>query len=193
MSRFIESVKLQDGRFSRLEYHQRRVDDTFRLFFPAVPVLDLDQLLAGMEFPAEGLFKCRIIYDEQPRELTFSPYIMRIIRTFKLVDVDLEPAVYKAESRKEIDKVFGERGDCDDVLLVRRGLLTDASYSNIALFDGETWFTPRLPVIYGTQRASLIEQGFVVQKDIPAKDINQYQKIRFFNAMIEFGEQEVVL
>ncbi|WP_309546477.1 aminotransferase class IV [Hoylesella marshii] len=80
------------------------------------------------------------------------------------------------------------KGVCDDVLIVRNGLLTDTSYTNIALYDGYQWFTPATPLLEGTMRASLLDSGMLIEKDILLSDLPHYQYIALFNAMIDMGE-----
>jgi 4-amino-4-deoxychorismate lyase len=192
MCRFLESIKLKDGVFFRLEYHQQRVNHCFQQFFPDNEIPDLTAFLHRQELPATGLFKCRVLYDEQGfRQPVFIPYQMRRVNTLKLVETTLEAMPYKSADRTAYQQLVAQRGDSDDVLLVRNGLLTDTSYANIALFDGKQWVTPRLPVLYGTNRAFLLDKGIIVEQDIKAEELHLYQKIRVFNAMIEFGEMEI--
>ncbi len=94
----------------------------------------------------------------------------------------MRDVIHDAVSRKE---------NCDDIIMVNNGLLTDTSYANIALFDGKTWFTPRKPYLYGSHRDFLLDNGKITEKDIPANEIFNYQKIRIFNALIEFGDIEL--
>lgn len=73
-------------------------------------------------------------------------------------------------------------------LIVRRGLLTDTSIANIALFDGKDWFTPKLPLLRGTCRTALIDNGIIKEKDIRPEELSSYSFVRLFNAMIN-GER----
>ena len=188
MCRFIESIKLQEGVFKRLELHQERVRKAMMDFYPNVKVLDLSEILSNTSFPTKGIYKYRIVYDTELHSLEFTPYIRREIRSLKLVETDMESLPYKLEDRTGYNSAFAQRGDCDDVLLMKNGLLTDTSYCNIALFDGENWFTPRIPLLYGVNRAQLIAQGILTEKDIPVAELKNYRQIALFNAMIEFGE-----
>ncbi len=188
MCRFIESIKLKDGIFYRLKFHQERVNKAFAAFFPDEEPIRVFETLNEYAIPGEGIYKCRIVYDSDVLLVEFTPYIRREIRTLKLVETELESSAFKLEDRTGYNAAFASRGDCDDVLLVKNGLLTDSSYSNIALFDGENWLTPRIPLIYGVNRTELLETGKLVEKDIPVADLKKFQKISLFNAMIEFGE-----
>ena len=84
--------------------------------------------------------------------------------------------------------LFDLRETEDDVLIVRRGWLTDTSICNIALWNGKQWITPSVPLLAGTKRASLLDRGEMVAGDIRPEDLPGYSRIRLFNAMIEFGE-----
>jgi 4-amino-4-deoxychorismate lyase len=122
------------------------------------------------------------------QSLEYTPYVRREIRSLKLVDTDMESKAYKMEDRTGLNAVFAQRGDCDDVLLVKNGFLTDTSYSNIALFDGEQWFTPRVPLLYGVNRAGLLTEGKIIEKDIKTEELMNFQSLTLFNALIEFGD-----
>ena len=74
------------------------------------------------------------------------------------------------------------------MLVVRKGLLTDTSICNVAFWNRKQWITPSAPLLAGTKRASLLDQGELVAGDIRPEDLPGYSRIRLFNAMIEFGE-----
>lgn len=192
MYRFLESIKLKDGVFFRLAYHQERINRCCRQFFTEYKIPGLAAYLHQQEVPEIGLFKCRLLYDEQGfGRLETVPYQLPKIDSLRLVETNLKPVFYKSSDRSIYNQLFTQRADCDDVLLVRNGLLTDTSFANIALFDGKQWVTPRLPVLYGTNRAYLLEKGVIVEQDVEAEKLYLFQKIRLFNAMIEFGEIEL--
>lgn len=188
MYRLVESIKLKDGVFYRLKFHQERVDKAFEACFPNEEPISLFDNLYQTMIPQEGIYKCRIVYDVDVQLVEILPYVRREINSLKLVYTDMKSHFYKLEDRTLYNEAFAKRGECDDVLLVRNGLLTDASYSNIALFDGNNWFTPRVPLLYGVNRADLLKQEKLIEKDINVGDLKDYQKIALFNAMIEFGE-----
>ena len=188
MCRFVESIQLKAGQFKRLELHQVRLQKALAESYPNVKVIELAESLKNTYFPTEGLFKCRVVYDSEIRLIEFAPYIRREIRSLKLVETKLESRAYKLEDRSGLNAAFAQRDDCDDVLLVRDRLLMDTSYCNIALYDGENWFTPGIPLVYGVNRAELLAEGKLVEKNITVTDLKNYRQIALFNAMIEFGE-----
>ncbi len=188
MSRFVESIKLMDGVFFRLSLHQQRINQVFADHFPSHPIPELTKLLSDFEIPQKGLFKCRIVFDSEIRSVQFEQYVRREIHCIKVVETDIETLHYKTEERGKFQEAFAKRDGCDDVLLIRNGLITDCSYSNLALYNGEKWITPRIPLIYGVNRAMLLSEGKIYEDDINISDLSNFQAIRLFNAMIEFGE-----
>ncbi len=191
MSLFIESIKLVDGIFHRVALHQNRIEKVFTEYFPNNKVIDLNELLLHSNFPQNGIYKCRIVFDDSIKQFEFVEYHIRPIKTLKIVETNTKSYPYKIEDRTAINDAFALRASCDDVLLVREGFLTDTSYANIALFDGSNWFTPEFPLVYGVNRAQLLSEGKIHEKQIKLNDLQNYTRIRLFNAMIEFGEIEL--
>ena len=162
MCQFFEAIKIKDGIIIRLKYHQQRVNKAFEIYYPSEQTISLLDELNQSVIPQEGTHKCRIVYSDTVHSVEITPYQMREIKSLKLVETDLESFTYKLDDRSAYKAAFEQREGCDDVLLYKNDLLTDTSYSNIALFDGENWYTPQFPLLYGTNRAELIENGKIV-------------------------------
>lgn len=191
MCRFLETIQFVHGEHLNLDRHQARVNLTFQYFFPDLTPFLLHEILSSREIPeGDGTYKCRLVYDKQVQQLEYLPYSLPSITSLRLVDTRMESSVWKSADRTEYNRAFALREECDDVLLIRNGLLTDTSYCNVALGDGTVWITPLTPMLYGTRRGELLRQKAIVEKDIPVSEIFRYQKIRLFNAMIDFGELE---
>ena len=188
MCLFVEAIKINNGVIYRLKYHQKRINATFEQFFPDEEPINLFNELSQILIPQGGIYKCRIVYCNYVESIELSPYLIRDINTLKLVETEIQSQLFKFENRSNYKSAFEQRGYCDDILLVKEGLLTDTSYSNIALYNGENWFTPRIPLLYGTNRAELLEKAKIFEKDIRVDELECYQKIALFNAMVEFGE-----
>ena len=84
--------------------------------------------------------------------------------------------------------MYAQRETADDILVVRNGYLTDTSISNIALYDGNTWFTPSYPLLKGTKRAELLDKHLIQEKEILHTQLGSYFRIMLFNAMIDWGQ-----
>ena len=186
MCQFIETIRIENGVIHNLEYHNQRFNSTRRHFFPHAIDLDLG---TSIKVPSEGgRIKCRILYNEEIREITYTPYTLRHIHSLQMIHCNSLNYRYKSSSRNELNALFAQRNSCDDVLIVKNGMLTDTSIANIAVSNGSQWFTPAKPLLEGTQRAFLINKGIVIPKDIIVEEVFCYKKIVLFNALIPFGE-----
>ncbi len=188
---FIESIKLLNGVFYRMELHQARIQTVFQQFFPTSPVIDLQKFLSTQNIPSTGLYKCRLVFDKRVNLFEFIPYSPKTINSLKVVHADIEPCAYKSSNRSALDAAFALRGTADDVLILNRGEITDTWYANVALWNGHEWHTPQTPLIAGVQRADLLAKGLLIQKKITPDMLPNYQKLCIFNAMIEFGERVI--
>jgi 4-amino-4-deoxychorismate lyase len=184
MSRFFESIRFQDGEFNLLEYHEERLNQTRKEKLGGNNPISLSGLIA--QAPSEsGVFKCKIVYGEKIEEITFSPYTLAIHQSVRLVEVSDFDYKYKAVDRHFIEKTV-QTSFTDDVIFLKNGFLTDASYSNIALLDGNQWITPETYLLPGVKRRFLLESGRLKQTSVHISDLRSFSKIAFINAMRDF-------
>lgn len=175
---YIETIKTLDRRAYNLTYHQARVDRTI-----GEGKLDLYSLIKPEE---NGLLRARVLYDQNDASIEYIPYEKREIKKLKLVFDDTIEYSKKYEDREKINQLFAQREECDDILIVKEGLVTDTSIANIAFFDGDIWLTPKQPLLEGTMRAKLLDEKKIFPTYISYKDISKFQKIALMNAMIDF-------
>jgi 4-amino-4-deoxychorismate lyase len=191
MSLLIESIKLLDGQFCNLFYHEQRMIRSLEMICGVHETLNLEKLLNDMAPPQKGLYKCRMIYDDQTKEVEFIPYQPRTINSLRIIEHDRISYEFKYKDRKTIDRLFELRKDCDDILIVKRGLVTDASFSNIVFRKGKRWFTPWSALLKGTQRQKLIANDRIVPEEITVEDIQSFETFKLINAMLEFDGPEI--
>ena len=182
-SRFVETIKVYDGQFCHLAYHERRARATAFAVFGC----SLDWDLSGWAIPDElcrGLVKCRVVYDTVVREVTFTPYVFRQIGSLRLVEDEVIDYTYKSTDRSGLERLLAQRDGCDDVLVVRRGMITDTSFSNVVLEDVTGLYTPDTFLLDGTCRRRLIDGGIVQVRSIPVTELFRYDRLYLINAMI---------
>ena len=189
MCQFIETIQISDGKIRLLEYHNRRMNETIKHFFGNSKPIDLKQYINSPNLAGE--IKCRIVYDSKIVDTSYTSYTRRCIQSLKLVQDNEIDYSYKSIDRSRLLQLSARKAEADEILIVRQGLLTDTSFSNIALFDGNEWSTPAHPLLKGTRRAYLIDQGLLHEKEICAEDLYHYQKLSIINAMIDLGEIEI--
>jgi len=190
MSLLIESIKLFNGEFKNLFYHEQRMNKSLHFLCGMEEHFELEEFLGKVEYPKEGLYKCRLLYDENSTEVEFLPYEPKPINSIRIVEHDRINYEYKYSNRKLINRLFELREECDDILIVRKGRVTDTSFCNIVFRKGTRWFTPFSPLLKGTQRTKLLEHDLIIQEDITVDDISSFETFKLINAMLEFDAPE---
>ncbi|MFZ6010862.1 MAG: aminotransferase class IV [Bacteroidota bacterium] len=191
MSLLIESIRLQDGQFFNLFYHEQRMLRSLDMLCGVHDGMNLEQFLKGLEVPSKGLYKCRISYDDMTKEVEFIPYQPKKIESLRLVEHDRITYEFKYKDRKAIDRLYELRDGCDDILIVKRGLVTDSSYSNIIFRKGNRWFTPWSALLKGTMRQCLLDEHKIEQEVIRKEDINAFDSFKLINAMFQLDGPEI--
>ena len=184
----LESIRIHNGTADLLPYHQKRVNRSRRAFYAKSPALSLEKFLAGLELPRNGLFKLRIEYGAGVLKHELVPYTVKPVNTMRLVDADDLRYGKKFTDRTGIRRCLEKKGACDDILMVQHGYLTDASYANVALFNGTHWYTPAWPLLRGTRRRQLLDAGIIRPSVIRARDLPAFEKVRLINAMLPWEE-----
>lgn len=46
--------------------------------------------------------------------------------------------------RTQLDELFSKRENCDEVIILKNGIVTDTSIANIAIFYENTWITSKI-------------------------------------------------
>ncbi len=191
MSLLVETIKLKDGRLYNTDYHSARFNLTRRNLYGIGLPVDLGTQIVIPAYATKGLFKCRIEYDEHIRSIEFHPYEIRRVRTLRLVEAGETEYPYKYANRQAIDKLFGERMGCDDILIVKNGRITDTSYSNIVLLGKDNkWYTPSTYLLPGTKRAYLLDRGVISEREVTPASMRRYLGVRLINAMIDIEDTE---
>lgn len=191
MSLFIESIKLVNGNFCNLFYHEQRMLRSLESLCGVEEDFNLEEFLKSLEYPLEGLFKTRIIYDDMSKQVEFVPYEIRPVSSLKIVEHDRISYDYKFTNRKQIDKLFEKREDCDDILIVKKGKITDASYANIVFKKDNHWVTPWSALLKGTMRQKLIDNNTITPEDISVEELSSFTSFKLINAMLEFDAPEI--
>jgi len=179
----LETIKVEDGEIYNLPYHQKRFEESRQALFGINKNMDLSAYMTDR--PARGLYRCRIIYNKEIHTIEYFPYIPKKISSLKIVPADIDYA-YKYVCRDTFNTLLKENSEVDEIIIEKGGLLTDTTISNIAFYDGETWFTPKTPLLKGTMRAKLIEKHFLKTRDIAKEELSGYTQVALINAMIGF-------
>jgi len=181
---FLETILAEEGKLPHLPWHQQRLEKTLRRHGIAV-VYELSELLMP---PAEGQWRCRVVYDKYGVEIEYLSYKPRVVTTLRAVEADEIDYRDKTTERGILNTLYAQRGSADDILIVRDGLITDTTVANVACLIGGRWLTPAKPLLEGTARARLLSEGLLTEADITLEAARQAEKIAVMNALSGFVE-----
>ncbi len=178
----LETIKIEDGAVCNLDYHQKRCDKSRKILFNCDDILELS---VSIKAPKKGIYRCRILYNNKIHSIEYLPYTAKKIKTLKVISSTIDYS-YKYANRDALNTLLTTHDDVDDILIEKEGYLTDTSISNIAFYDGVQWFTPTTPLLEGTMRAKLLDEGFLKTKNIRKENLSSYTQVALMNAMIGF-------
>lgn len=205
MCHCVETIRFHDGQFHPpvLRLHDERMNRTRRELFGQTASVQLADVLALWLMPQPllggGTVKCRVVYSPRGIEtVEYYPYRTPEINTLLTVEDNSIEYSYKYCNRDRLN-VLHDRAvaqGCDDALILRRGLVTDTTYCNVAFrlaaqrpATSPVWHTPAHPLLRGTMREYLLQKGAIAPLDITLADLknDRYTDIALFNAMNDFG------
>ncbi|HCL58056.1 MAG TPA: hypothetical protein DHW82_13760 [Spirochaetia bacterium] len=191
MSRLLETIKCLNGRIYNLEYHQKRFNRARKTLFNQNDFLSLQDEIAQNQIPENGLYRLRILYQEKIEKIEWIGYQKKMIHSLQCVIDDRLSYNYKWEDRRDFEKLLLKKNNADEILIIQNGRLTDTSFSNIALYDGKKWLTPSKPLLEGTKRAKLLDEGLIFEEEIFLKDLKHFKRISLINAMLDLEESMI--
>ncbi len=178
MTKYFETIKIQDYEIFNLSYHEKRIAKT----------IGLNINLQDYIYPISSkLLRCKIIYDKTDiLDVQYFPYEKKQIKTFKIIfDDDIEYS-RKYLDRKHLDNLYKQRQNCDEIIIIKNGIVTDTSIANIAIFYDGMWIVSKHSLLEGTTKARLVEEKKLVEKNISFEMLQKAKKIALLNAMIGF-------
>lgn len=185
MCRLVETIRSEDGRLNNLEFHNARMMRTLFELFSLKKDIDLSQIISVPDYAGKGVFKCRVEYDNEINKIEFIRYGPKSVRNLKIVEDNTIEYRYKFTDRRSIEKLLEKRNECDDILIVKNGFITDTSYANVILRDiSGVWYTPVTCLLPGTRRASLLQQGKIREIKIHYNDLENFTGLKLINAML---------
>lgn len=190
---FTEVIKVEDGAFCNPSAHIKRMVQTANHFFGCdidVSAFVEDSIPFNLR---KGVVKCRVVYSDKILSIEFQPYIYRTIRKLALVEDNEIEYSFKYQDRNRLNGLLEQRGDADDILIVKNGLITDTSFSNVVFRDRSGGlFTPDSYLLAGTKRQRLLENGIIHERKISVNDLSHYLGIYVINTMVDIRDAAVI-
>jgi len=184
--KLFETIRLENGHFFNLKWHNQRLNRSRLKLFGATNKILLEDFLPP---PFHGSLRCRVVYSYEIESIELFPYTPKEFSSFKIVPSNIDYS-YKYDNRQELQNLLDP--SFDEIIIEKDGILTDTSIANIAFYDGKDWFTPTTPLLAGTTRARLLDEGFLKLKNIKKENIKNYSYFALMNAMIGFQIQKSI-
>lgn len=178
----LESIGAWHGKMPFLSYHQQRLERTFQSLYPQHTAHKLDHILQGVDIPDQKV-KIRFLYNATEYKVELQPYERAKIQTLRIVEAPDIEYEFKYTDRKEIQRVFQKRGTADEILILKNGLLTDASYFNVVCITDQGMLTPATPLLQGIMRDYLLEKGKISEADIDEEMLREAKGVFLINAL----------
>lgn len=194
MSQLFETIKIFNGEIFNPHYHNRRMNNSRKILFGLEDEIDLSEFIIIPEKFRSGLVKCKVIYSDEIQSIEFSEYQIKKINSLKIVECNDIVYDHKYLNREKLEELKAKNINfaSQDILIVKGGIITDTSYSNVVLFDGSKWLTPSTPLLKGTKRASQLDAGRICEEEIKLKDLKKFAQLKLINAMIELDESPAI-
>lgn len=183
--KLLETIQIKDGKPINIDCHSARFNQARAELFGISASLDLSE---SIQVPTEclaGLYRCRLVYERDIEEISFSAYQFKPVQSLKIVEAPDVDYAYKWADRQVFKDLLQQNSDADEIIIAKNGSITDCTFANLAFWDGEKWFTPGTPLLKGTKRAKLLEDGKITEARIGVSDVKKYQKICLINSFRE--------
>jgi 4-amino-4-deoxychorismate lyase len=181
----IETICVENRQLKNVAYHEARLHKTRSDLWGLTDSWKLTDLTVPA-WVTNDRHKLRIAYGREIEDIRWELHVPRMIRSIKTVNDDQVDYAYKYNDRSKLNALFDQRGECDEILIIKKGMVSDSFFFNVAFFDGIKWLTPDTNLLPGTQRANLLHTGVIEEASITAKQIRDFSHIRLFNALIDW-------
>lgn len=178
-----ETIRCENRTLQNLEYHTKRFNSSRLEVYKNSQMLDLEEVIKIPDWVGEGIYRCRISYDEKIQKIDFFEYHYKHPKRIKLIEDASIDYHLKYENRSIFFTYLADNKDFDDVLFLQNGFLTDTTYTNIVLFDGKQWITPKTFLLNGTRRQHLLDNQLIKEQSVSVNDLSKFSKIAFINTM----------
>ena len=188
----IETIAVENRGFKNLEYHEARLNKTRRELWGYTDVWKLQDRLSIPDSLTNHLYKCRMAYHKEIDHIQWEIYHPRQILKIRKVYHNSVDYGFKYDQRPMLNQLFAQRGDADEILIIKNGMVTDSYVCNVAFLDGNNWFTPDTHLLPGTQRAQLLDLGIIQETSISEEALTKFSHIKLFNAMVTWEHAPVL-
>jgi 4-amino-4-deoxychorismate lyase len=183
-----ESVCIENGEIQNGTYHESRFKSSFYAFFGFEAKYSLFDKVFFPRIDKSLKYKLKIKYNEIGTNWTIFEYLNTIPTGLLLLEDDEINYQLKYADRKQLNHLYQQKVNFEDVLIIKNGFITDATYSNILFTDGRKIVTPSTPLLHGTCRTRLLAEEKITESPIKADSIHTFESFQLINALNDFNE-----
>jgi 4-amino-4-deoxychorismate lyase len=192
MCRLFETIRVIDGVPQHLLWHEARMNNARKEIWKSDVPFALGQVITVPPELSEGPVRCNILYGPDIHQVILKKYVKKNIRSLKLVrcnDIDYH---LKYADRSMLEELLAFRGAADEIIVVKNGMITDTTLSNLIFYDGKNWVTPTNPLLKGTCRNRLLARGLLVEQVIRPGDLKKFTGCKLINALRDPDEELLI-
>ncbi len=179
-----ETFKIFNNSVFNADYHNRRFNKARAELF-SLPPADIRNFINTENLNPDFTYKCIIVYDNEIHDIIYELYKIKNIKSLKLIHSNDINYNYKFNNRDLINKLKDKKENCDDILIVKNGMITDTSFSNICFHDKSGWYTPSSHLLNGTTRMRLIDTGKIKEINIAESEITKFERASLINTFYD--------
>jgi len=182
----LETIKIENGIPLHVDFHQHRFEASYFKLYKKLTDLKLKNLISVPGEYQKGIVKLRFLYNEKQCFCQYNFYEFKAINSLKIIQNDNIDYSLKWVDRSNLNLLLKQKGNADDILLVKNGRVTDTSFTNIVFEYQNQWVTPLFPLLNGTARSRLLVEKKITQQDILLEDLPAFSSFKLINAMRDF-------
>jgi 4-amino-4-deoxychorismate lyase len=183
MCLLFETIRIENSLPLNLEWHELRMRRSRKELWGMDGNFMIGNMVTIPDEMKAGLIRCNVVYGKTIEKVVFKEYRKHPVRTLRMVDCGDLDYHLKYYDRRRIEILYSQRGNCDEILMVKEGLITDTSISNVIFFDGKHWLTPHRPLLNGTCRQRLLKEGVIHEAEIRIEDLGKYKGLKLINSL----------
>ncbi|MDZ7777288.1 MAG: aminotransferase class IV [Bacteroidales bacterium] len=174
------------------EYHEARMEKAQKSLFGEFTAHLIEQVEFPKTLKPDTVYKLRITYNTQIQQYHFSVYHPRKISSLQCVVDNRVSYPHKFEDRNRIANLFAQKGEADDIIIIKNGKVTDSSYTSLAFLKDGKWYTPDTPLLPGTKRAYYLKKGKLEEMEISLNNIENFEGVCLINAFFDLSLDRLI-
>lgn len=192
MCLLFESIKVMNHQIFNREYHEARIKKAQQSLFGETGASIIDQVEFPKSLKPDTVYKLRITYNTQIQQYHFSEYHTRNISSLQCIADNQISYNHKFEKRSRIESLMAQKGEADDIIIIKKGKVTDSSYTCLAFLKDGKWYTPDTPLLWGTKRAYYLDKGLLEEMEISLNNIEYFEGVCLINAFLDLDENRLI-